>query len=226
MTITIDSFKFQLLQFSHPGTLTPGEASKLTLLLLEALSDDCCDAFFLKFCSRFFSKDSYTELLEERNINKLCAYPLCLKEQARARTTNLGLPYEYLKLYCTKTHFQCSEFYKSQLSPEALFARKDVTVESYGSMQYEMGIMLLEEVLQERQKGTSLRQVLEGLGGLSINQEQDEKVDKLNAMLEDIEIVEKDPAQDDYEMDGMADEEKYEHLQDQGKAINGYVLGI
>lgn len=231
MTITIDLFKGQLLQFSHPGNLTPSEASRLTLLLLEALGDDDCDVFFLKFASRFLTKDVYAELIEERNINKLCAYPLCHEQQARGQgtcKTSVGLPYEYLKFYCTKTHFQCSEFYKSQLSGEALFARANVTVENYGSMPYENGITLLEEVLQERHKGVSLRQVLEGLTSLSINQEQkDEKMDKMSSMLQDIEIVEKDPSQMDQEedqLDGMPSEERYEYLQDQSKAIDGYVL--
>jgi hypothetical protein len=230
MTITIDSFKDQLVQFSHPGTLTPAEASKLTLMLLEALADDCCDVFFLRFCSRFLTKDSYTELMEERNINKLCAYPLCHEHQARSRSlqwSSVPLPYEYLKYYCTKTHFQCSEFYKSQLSPEALFARKDVTVQHYGSMEYENGITLLEEVLAQRQKGASMRQVLEGLTGLSINQEKDEKIDKMASMLHDIEIVEKEPTQPtplEDVMEELPDQEKYEYLQDQSKAIDGYIL--
>lgn len=234
MTITIDSFKSNLMQFSHPGTLTPGEASRLTLILLEVLADDDCDAYFLKFISRFLSRDVYGELIEERNINKLCAYPLCREKQARAHglhRTSVGLPYEYLKYYCTKTHFQCSEFYKAQLSPEALFARPNVTVESYGAMEYENGITLLEEVLQERNRGASLRQVLNGMDTLTLQDDkQDEAIQQMDSMIQDFKIVENEqpepPTQTRFDdLDGMSPQEKYEYLQDQSKAIDGYVLG-
>ncbi len=251
---TIDSFKPILLNYSHPDTLTPSEASRLSLALVEVLSEDVCDKFFLKFISRFLTKDSYSEILQERNINKVCAYPMCCESPGRIKDhysksfqKSKMLPYAYLNLYCSKTHYQCSEFYKTQLSDEAVFARKDITVKPYGSMKYEVNITLLDEVYekynQRHDNSQSIMEIIKNLDSMSINdtkQSKDEMMDSMNQMLQDIKIVEKEASSppvpptgednDDDQIDQDLDQEdpdrKYEYLQDQSKAINGYVLQI
>jgi len=257
--ITIDSFKPTLLKYSHPDTLTPTEASQLTLALVEELSEDVCDKFFLKFISRFLTKSSYSEILQERNINRVCAYPMCCESPGRIKDhysksfqKSKLLPYAYLNLYCSKVHYQCSEFYKTQLSDEAVFARKDITVKSYGSMKYEVNITLLDEVYEKynsKDENSSIMEVIRNLDSMTITdskQTKDEMMDSMNQMLQDIKIVEKEntevpkpPSVEDQEQDILdindhSDEDdeneksdaqkKYEYLQDQSKAIDGYVL--
>lgn len=252
---TIDSFKPVLLNYSHPDTLTPTEASRLSLSLVEVLSEDICDKFFLKFISRFLTKDSYSEILQERNINKVCAYPMCCEAPGRIKDhysksyqKSKMLPYAYLNLYCSKTHYQCSEFYKTQLSDEAVFARKDITVKPYGSMKYEVNITLLDEVYdkynERNDNSQSIIDIIRNLDSMSLNdskQSKDEMMDNMNQMLQDIKIVEKEASEppvppsaelmknsdDEADIDQDNDQDKsYEYLQDQSKAINGYVLQI
>ncbi|CDR46233.1 CYFA0S22e01530g1_1 [Cyberlindnera fabianii] len=252
-TTTIDGFKESLLPFSHPGNLTPAEANRLNLALVEELSDNVCDKFFLKFASRFLTKAQYAEIVEERNINRYCGYPLCQQHQDRINSTSRArnahlLPYAYLSAYCSKRHYQCSEFYRTQLSDEAVFARKDVTVEPYGSQRmksYELDTTLLEEVLDEYDKRvtdgsqTSVMDIVRSLDSLSLNgkhkaqQSNEEVMENMGKMLEDIKIVENDPQEEstapimtqDYDDDrDIPDDYKYEYLQDQSKAIDGYVL--
>lgn len=244
--ITIDSFKPTLLRYSHPDTLTPTEASRLSLSIIEELSEDVCDKFFLKFISRFLTKDSYSEILQERNINKICAYPMCCEAPGRIKDhysksyqKSKMLPYAYLNLYCSRLHYQCSEFYKTQLSDEAVFARKNITVEPYGVMKYEVNITLLDEVYDKyRNSDSSIIDIIKDLDTMTITdakESKDEMMENMNQMLQDIKIVEKEPsppsplfvdASDDDNNDNDDQNKSYEYLQDQSKAINGYVLQV
>ncbi|CCH40928.1 hypothetical protein BN7_462 [Wickerhamomyces ciferrii] len=260
--ITIDSFKPKLLRFSHPDNLSPSAANKLSLSLIEELSEDVCDKFFLKFISRFLTPSSYSEILQERNINKICGYPMCCESPGRIKDhysksyqKSKMLPYAYLNLYCSKTHYQCSEFYKTQLSDEAVFARKDITVLPYGSMKYEVNMTLLDEVYDKynnrSNQSDSIMNIIQNLDSMTLNDtkaSKDEMMDNMNQMLQDIKIVEKDPeppiinnieivdvdVDDNTQLNINSDDEddvenndkSYEYLQDQSKAINGYVLQV
>lgn len=244
--ITIDSFKPTLLRYSHPDTLMPTEASRLSLSIIEELSEDVCDKFFLKFISRFLTKDSYSEILQERNINKICAYPMCCEAPGRIKDhysksyqKSKMLPYAYLNLYCSRLHYQCSEFYKTQLSDEAVFARKNITVEPYGVMKYEVNITLLDEVYDKYlNSDSSIIDIIKDLDTMTITdakESKDEMMENMNQMLQDIKIVEKEPsppsplfvdASDDDNNDNDDQNKSYEYLQDQSKAINGYVLQV
>lgn len=151
------------------------------------------------------------------------------------------LPYAYLNLYCSRLHYQCSEFYKTQLSDEAVFARKNITVEPYGAMKYEVNITLLDEVYDKyHNSDSSIIDIIKNLDTMTITdsrESKDEMMESMNQMLEDIKIVEKEPSppsqlfvnasDDDNDDDDDDDQNKsYEYLQDQSKAINGYVLQV
>lgn len=192
--ITIDSFKPVLYSYGY-SELTPLQASKLQLALLDDLSQDECDSFFMKFLSRFITPEVYEELIQERIINKKCGYAMCSNPPARIKDNfsksfkeSKLLPYNYLNSYCSKLCFQKSEIYKAQLSSEALFARKDVCLKNYGSMKYETNVKLLDEILKEKDSA-SIADVLVKLDELDISGDE-----KMVGVDNGIKIVEKFPS--------------------------------
>lgn len=143
--------------YANKELLTPAEALQLSLLITELLVDDYVDYSLLKFLSRFLTQQSYDEIIEERNIEHECGYPLCnnqpkllvrrlslnsngtttalmsdvgasTKYQIYNRKPSIILPNTYKSQYCCKDHYQASIFYRNQLSNEAIFARKDIMV--------------------------------------------------------------------------------------------------
>lgn len=215
--LTLEDFRPFVRQFSHEGHLTPSEASRLQLLIMDHCCDASLDKYLLKFLSRFLTPESYTELSQERTISKLCAYPLCSLAPGRIKDAYSNsyhqsqlLPYSYLNSFCSKQHYQCSEFYKAQLTDESLFARKDVTCATYGELSYEK-VALLEEVLDSSYDGPgpSLLDVIKRLDSLKLG--KTEETQELAGLLADIKIVEKHPQPPTM----------YEYLEDQSKAING-----
>ncbi|KAH3672810.1 hypothetical protein WICMUC_004032 [Wickerhamomyces mucosus] len=241
---TISSFNNDILvHYHHLGTLTLQDANKLTLSIIEELSEDQCDRFLLKFITRFITKDIYDEVVKERNINKLCAYPLCGNEPNRIKDTysysyqkSKMLPYFYLNSFCSKDHYQSSEFYKTQLSDEAIFSRKDITVEGYGKMKYEINTTLLEEVIDKyvnrSDPSETMLDIIRDLESLSLDGEngpnKDEMMGVMSRMLEDVKIVEKEPTESVVAPylpnENLEDNQTYEYLQDQSKAIDGYIF--
>lgn len=141
------------------GYISPAKANLLNLDFIALLADSTCDPIVLKFLARFLSVDTYTNIMDERNINHLCAYPCCSLKPARRNdgnplrnlSKNMQLynetnplhdfelieknnaksltPFSYLNNFCSKKHFQCSKIYKSQLKQDALFLRDSVFVD-------------------------------------------------------------------------------------------------
>lgn len=216
--LTVEAFLSHLEPFGNKETLSPMEASQLLLKIAELALDNTVDTNLLKFFSRFFTQQSYDELVEERNIEHQCGYLLCdsaPKHQVR-RLSHLGgcmetatryqiwnrkpsmiLPNTYLSQYCRKEHYQASLFYRNQLSQEALFARKNIlTIPPFPATfepWYENLVTLLEEVLAKhkelKSQGKTLTDVISMMNGLSVADGERDTSD-LVKMIEEFEIVE------------------------------------
>ncbi|KAH3668656.1 hypothetical protein OGAPHI_002410 [Ogataea philodendri] len=134
--------------------LTPKEANMLTYHLIERLMEHSCDKSVLKLLARYLSKQTYEELVTERIINHYCGYPLCdfrdpgrIKEvQVNQLVSKLKLPKSYNHKYCCKKHYQCSEFYKQQLTTDALFSRTKLDLPQFHPKAPESSIILLDDI--------------------------------------------------------------------------------
>lgn len=106
---------------------------------------------------------------------------------------------------------------------------------------YEGGVTLLEEVLaaynnsnannnNNNDKSPSMVELIGNLDSLNLSKAatHDELMESMNAMLGDFKIVENEvveaPIDPSEAIEGLNDLERYEYLQDQSKAIDGYVL--
>lgn len=216
--LTVESFLDHLKPYANKDMLTPAEASQIQLRIAELVLDHTIDITLLKFLSRFLTQNSYDELVEERNIEHQCGYPVCSKSpkhqvrrlshlngametatryQIWNRKPSMILPNTYLSQYCCKEHYQASLFYRNQLSLEAVFARKDILVvppfAATASVWYENNITCLEEVLAKhrelKEQGKSLGDVIAMMNGLSVA-DGDKDTAELVRMIEDFEIVE------------------------------------
>lgn len=217
--LTIETFLPHVKDFPQVELLSPAEASKLQLRVAVLVLDYCVDMPLLKFLSRFFTPQSYDDVIEERNIEHQCGYLLCnmspevavrrssslngstavsTKFQIYNRKPSMILPNTYSSQYCCKYHYQASMFYRNQLSLEALFARKNILlVPPFAQIPgtwYENNLTCLEEVLAKhkelKQEGVSLSDVIAMMNGLSVA-EAEKDTSGLVKLLDDFEIVEK-----------------------------------
>ncbi|CAI4061505.1 hypothetical protein SUVZ_05G2300 [Saccharomyces uvarum] len=212
---TIEDIKeAALIPFQKHRQLSIHEAEVITLEILGLLCDsECKDEETLKYLSRFLTPDMYQDLVDERNLNKRCGYPLCGTSPERIRdpfsmndTTKKFLlennPYAYLSHYCSKFHFRCSQFYQVQLSDEALFARTAIHLfedPEQDKHDVDFKITLFEELLREKASEDDIKSLISGLKRLGLNPD-DDNTDKSDAELEDdlskwlaqIKIVEND----------------------------------
>lgn len=155
-SITTETVNEKVLSnFQKHRQLTMRESEFLTLELLTLLCDShVSDPKTLKYLARFLTPEAYDDLIEERNINNLCGYPLCRKPPERNKNDKSyhtsrsdvahsytvshqhdaiiqrflweNNPYAYLSKYCSKVHYRSSQLYQIQLSDEALFARTGI----------------------------------------------------------------------------------------------------
>ncbi|ODV59050.1 Rtr1/RPAP2 family protein phosphatase ASCRUDRAFT_15156 [Ascoidea rubescens DSM 1968] len=172
--LTIGSIAPVLDRFVKPGYLTPNESNYLQLILVERLAENSTDKELLKLLSRFLTPLIYDDIVEERNLSKLCGYPVCHKRSIKNKTLNINkirTPYSYLNNYCTKEHYQCSEFYKNQLLDEAVFNRSNITFVKVGELFYEKNISLLEDLWEFKQDNEELS-LVEILRKLNLNQDK------------------------------------------------------
>ncbi|SCU83611.1 LAME_0C05842g1_1 [Lachancea meyersii CBS 8951] len=216
MTSVEDIKRLVLKPFQNHRQLSIKEADTLSLEILDLLSQsDCKDQSTLKYLANFLTVETYHDLIEERNLNKKCGYPLCNRCQNRIRdpyggnaTANRFLqqnnPYAYLSHYCSKFHYRCSQFYEVQLTNEALFVRIGVHLDDkiQGDVPKLQSVSLLEELIQgEELEEQNLISIVSGIGKLNIQSEEgahgDEKEElekDLSGWLSQIKIVEnKDP---------------------------------
>ncbi|GMM34650.1 RNA polymerase II subunit B1 CTD phosphatase [Saccharomycopsis crataegensis] len=264
-TITFQEFySYTLKSYIRPGYLTPADANILTLEIIDLFSDRPCEPTVLQVLGRFLTIDAYTNLVDERTINGICGYPLChaaperknhqnplrvLSENAKllhnhnnhshdaARMGTLT-PFSYLNNYCSKKHYQCSQFYVAQLSDNALFLRDNLFVTANGEFinqenyhQYIGKIILLEDVWREQasRNQVSLVDVLTDLNignSNSNNNQQSQEPERIipDELMKD-EIVEKfpQPGEDVMEDDDDDDDNEMISLEQRAKQIDGYV---
>ncbi|KAM3159823.1 RNA polymerase II subunit B1 CTD phosphatase RTR1 [Lachancea thermotolerans] len=184
------------------------EADTISLELLDLFSQsNCKDKETLKYIANFLTVETYHDLIDERNLNKRCGYPVCNRSQNRVRDPYGGNmmakkflqqnnPYAYLSSYCSKFHYRCSQFYEIQLTDEALFVRIGIHLdnqEQNGSQKHE--ITLLEDLMQSEQPDQQdLMSIVNGIGQLNIEQNQPSSREELEKDLSDwlsqIKIVE------------------------------------
>ncbi|CAB4255532.1 similar to Saccharomyces cerevisiae YER139C RTR1 CTD phosphatase [Maudiozyma barnettii] len=154
MTVTLKNIQDEVLKpFQNHRQLSIKESEMMTLELLTLLCDDEIDkGSTLKYVAKLITPTTYDDLIEERNLNHLCGYPLCGKPPERnihhsesalhhgtsgvmASHQNDAIikrflwennPYAYLSKFCSKFHFRCSQFYQVQLDENALFSRTGI----------------------------------------------------------------------------------------------------
>lgn len=160
--------------------LSMKEAQDMTLDILSTLCDSqVSDEDTLKWLARFITPESYMDLMDERNLNKLCGYPMCHHPPERGRdpfamspVTKKFLwennPYAYLSRYCSKFHFRCSEFYQVQLSDDALFTRTGVhlindTLQTDNSVNEKYAIELMEVLLRNKATEEEIKNIVLGV---------------------------------------------------------------
>ncbi|GMG55915.1 unnamed protein product [Ambrosiozyma monospora] len=162
-TTTIQEILSILQPYQFKSTLIPKEASQLTYKLIEALMIHNCDKFTLRIISRYLSKQTYEDLVTERVINHYCGYPTCkyqnpnrIKEvQLNSLVSRLKLPRSYNTRFCCKAHYQCSEFYKKQLSFDALFARSGLNLPFDHEEAFETCVILLDDYFDTTTTGSN-----------------------------------------------------------------------
>ncbi|CEP63073.1 putative protein-serine/threonine phosphatase LALA0_S07e01794g [Lachancea lanzarotensis] len=212
MTSIEDIKRLVLKPFQSHRQLSIKEADTLSLEILDLLSQsDCKDRQTLKYLANFLTIETYHDLIEERNLNRKCGYPLCTRSQNRVRDPYGGNatatrflqennPYAYLSHYCSKFHYRCSQFYEVQLTEEALFVRIGVHLddEVKGNLPKLQNISLLEELIQGEELGQQdLMSIVSGIGQLHIKSDEalggdgkDELEKDLSEWLSHIKIVE------------------------------------
>lgn len=154
MTITLQKIQEEVLKpFQNHRQLSIKESETLTLELLALLCDDEVDnGTTLKYLAKLITPTTYDDLIEERNLNHLCGYPMCGRAPERNVQENIASlhhgnsgvmsshhndalikkflwennPYAYLSKFCSKFHFRCSQFYQVQLNENALFSRTGI----------------------------------------------------------------------------------------------------
>lgn len=244
--LDVETFLGFIAPLGNKETLTPGEALLLQLRIAELVLDNTIDVPLLKFLSRFLTQQSYDELVEERNIEHQCGYPLCgkspkhqvrrpshggaietaTKYQIWNRKPSMILPNTYLLQYCCKEHYQASLFYRNQLSLEAVFARKNILVippfAPVGGPWYENNITCLEEVLAKhrelKQHGKSLGDVIAMMNGLLVADGDSGEVSDLVKLIQDFDIIEHDGKVDE---DDVGDVD-YDN-EAASKGVDGYI---
>ena len=213
---TVESIQEEILRpLQKHKQLTVKEAEEISLGLIDALCDSYCqDEATLQYLSTFFTPQLYQDLLDERNLNKWCGYPMCSRSPERIRdpfgvddNTKRFLwennPYAYLSIYCSKFHFRCSQFYQVQLSDESLFARTGIHLINQSSSELERlnekyGVTLFEQLLREKASEDDMKSLVAGLRRLGIKNDNDNGTEKgddqfetdLSKWLSDIKIVE------------------------------------
>lgn len=218
MITTIDDIQNVVLKpFQNHRQLSIREAETISLELIGILCDSSCDdEETLKYLARFLTQETYQDLIDERNLNKLCGYPLCSKPPERVRdpfsvndNTKRFMwdnnPYAYLSTYCSKFHFRCSQFYRVQLSEEALFARTGVHLVHQNQDEREKvasqyKITLFEELLREKSSEEDVKSLVAGLkklgiqsgGNLELSEDEQQTQDDLSKWMSEIKIVETD----------------------------------
>lgn len=183
----------------------------------------------MRMLASFLNVEAYEELCNERVINHYCGYPLCPKNEpdrikSTSNKTNLKfLQSYYNNSYCCKLHYQSNEFFKKQLSEEAIFLRTDLFV-------IDKNIIFLDELLDllhnKENKEKSMLEIIEDMKSLSLTSEQG-KLNDLAGLVENFEIVENESLPAPPRPNELKFEDGYgfpnQDPQLKGRSIEGYV---
>lgn len=180
-----DIQKEVLTPYQKHRQLSMKEAQSISLDILTLLCDaQISDEDTLKWLARLMTPETYMDLMDERNLNKLCGYPMCQHAPERERdpfsmseTTKKFLwennPYAYLSRFCSKFHFRCSQFYQVQLSEDALFSRTGIhlindTLQTDNSVNEKYGIELMEVLLRNKATEEEIKNIVLGVNKLDL----------------------------------------------------------
>ncbi|GMF26146.1 unnamed protein product [[Candida] boidinii] len=175
---------FKLLEpYGNISLLSAKDSNTIIFKLIELLMENSCDSTTLKYLSRFLTPDSYEDLVTERIINHYCGYPLC----SYYSKSNINLPSKktladkfkilrsYSSKFCSKKHYQCSEFYKRQLNKDALWIRNNIfQLPLNYENSYESKLILLDDVFEDKEN----------------NKNQNEKIDEIINLLRSMKVDE------------------------------------
>jgi hypothetical protein len=179
-TVTVEKFHEIVASVAKNPLLTPKEANQLTFHITELLLTHNCTSQLLRLLARYLSQTSYDDIIEERIIEHYCGYPLCqynnsdkIKDiEINKLVKKLRMPRYYNSKFCSKNHYLCSEFYKSQLGKDALFMRINLNKPWFSEGSVENEIILLDEYIHIKEKGTEildLSNVIQMLRELNVN---------------------------------------------------------
>lgn len=180
-----DIQKEVLTPYQKHRQLSMKEAQSISLDILTLLCDaQISDEDTLKWLARLMTPETYMDLMDERNLNKLCGYPMCQHPPERERdpfgmseTTKKFLwennPYAYLSRFCSKFHFRCSQFYQVQLSEDALFSRTGIhlindTLQTDNSVNEKYGVELMEVLLRNKATEEEIKNIVLGVNKLDL----------------------------------------------------------
>lgn len=213
ISIGIEDIQRDILNpYQQHRQLSIKESEDILLDIISLLCDsNLKDQETLKYLAKLITTDTYSSIIDERNMNKICGYPLCDQQPERVRdifgmteTTKKFMlednPYWYLSRFCSRIHYRCSQFYQLQLSNDALFNRvgihlaNDTMTENLMENNKKYKITLLEGLLIQRATQDDIKSVISDLKKLNIKEEK-EKVepitaDALSKWLDDIKIDE------------------------------------
>lgn len=178
-TMTLEKFHDFMLPILNKPMLTPKEANQLTYHLTEMLMVNNCEPRVLRVLARYLSKKAYDDIVEERIIEHHCGYPICkfsdskkIKDmQVNSLVKSLKMPRYYNSRFCCKNHYLCSEFYRNQLSSEALFMRINLDKPWMSDDSVENDIVLLDDYINIKEKGVmvdDLNTVIEMLRHMNV----------------------------------------------------------
>ncbi|CCK71212.1 RNA polymerase II subunit B1 CTD phosphatase RTR1 KNAG_0G01540 [Huiozyma naganishii CBS 8797] len=197
--------------FQKHRQLSIKESEVITLEIITLLCDASLESEeAAKYLGKLITPETYDDLIDERNLNGLCGYPLCSNSTERRRdpfsmnqTTKLFMsennPYNYLSKFCGKLHSNCSQFYQLQLSDDPLFTRVGIHLieDTMKNVEQEekYGITLLEEVIRRESTEDEIKFIISGIKQLDIKTKKSENgdtptPDELSKWLQEITIVE------------------------------------
>lgn len=216
-TVTLEKFHELVSIVANKPLLTPKEANQLTFHITELLMSNNCDSKVLRLLARYLSRKAYDEMMEERIIEHYCGYPLCNYRNANKikdmemnhLVKTLKMPRYYNSKFCCKNHYLCSEFYRSQLSTDALFMRVNLNKPWFSEGSVENDIILLDDYISMKEKGVDvddLNSVIEVLRNLNVQDSSSKlKTEELIEKFENFKIVEHVGGQPSNEVYGQID---------------------
>lgn len=229
-------------RFGNSGNQPPNLqlSALVTVVVIEALSAKKTDIETFKLASRYLTPEVYDELVGERTYEHICGYPPCglVPKSASgknkilgtlAQTSKFDVPWAYLRTFCSKQHYQASQFYRAQLAVEPLDMRTGIWGEYGTSKPYEGNIILLEELTSEASVGKSMAEIVEGFTQMSLKDPElakmnipanGDEITKLGKEIQEISLRERDDDENDVDADYEALEDM--SSKDKASAIEGY----